>query len=118
MNVFKCILVQKVGFLKYKSRLLHGHKMKIVSSLLCIFLQTVVTALSSSSDILHLCFYFRIECRRYKILNKRVATMFRMSSSCKFLCIYVYEVIKHQLNSLMVNGSIDPLRHEHYFKYV
>ena len=29
MNVLKCILVQKVGSLKYKSGLLHGHKMKI-----------------------------------------------------------------------------------------
>ena len=25
----KCILVRKVGFVKYKSGLLHGHKMKI-----------------------------------------------------------------------------------------
>jgi len=25
----KCILVQKVGFVKYKSGLLHGHKMKM-----------------------------------------------------------------------------------------
>ena len=29
MNVLKCILLQKVGFVKYKSGLLHGHKMKI-----------------------------------------------------------------------------------------
>jgi len=29
VNVLKCILVQKVGFLKYKSGLLHGHKMKM-----------------------------------------------------------------------------------------
>jgi len=29
VNALKCILVQKVGFLKYKSGLLHGHKMKI-----------------------------------------------------------------------------------------
>ena len=28
MNVLKCILVQKVGFVKYKSGLLHGYKMK------------------------------------------------------------------------------------------
>ena len=27
MNVLKCILVQKVGFLKYKSGILHGYKM-------------------------------------------------------------------------------------------
>ena len=29
MNILKCILVQKVGFLKYKSGRFHGHKMKI-----------------------------------------------------------------------------------------
>ena len=29
MNVLKCILVQKVGFLKYKLGILHGYKMKI-----------------------------------------------------------------------------------------
>jgi len=32
VNVLKCILVQKVGFLKYKSGLLHGHKMKIINA--------------------------------------------------------------------------------------
>jgi len=30
VKVLKCILVQKVGFLKYKSELLQSHKMKIV----------------------------------------------------------------------------------------
>jgi len=35
VNVLKCILVQKVGFLKYKSGLLHGHKMKISGTLHC-----------------------------------------------------------------------------------
>ena len=29
MNVLKCILVKNVGFLKYKSGLLHGHKMRM-----------------------------------------------------------------------------------------
>jgi hypothetical protein len=29
VNVLKCILVQKVGFLKYKSGILHSNKMKI-----------------------------------------------------------------------------------------
>jgi hypothetical protein len=33
---------------------------KLVSSLECIVLQTSVTASSFSSDILHLCFYFRV----------------------------------------------------------
>ena len=33
MNVLKCILVQKVGFLKHKSGLLHGHIMKMWWSL-------------------------------------------------------------------------------------
>jgi len=31
VNVLKCILVQKVGFLKYKSGLLHGHNWKPVN---------------------------------------------------------------------------------------
>ena len=33
MNVLKCVLVQKVGFSKYKSGLLAGHKMKIFTAI-------------------------------------------------------------------------------------
>ena len=32
----KCILVQKVGFIKYKSGLLHGYKMKFLRVLLIV----------------------------------------------------------------------------------
>ena len=51
MNVLKCILVQKVGFLKYTG-FLHGQKMKISISVLIFNTTTVAHAiLSSRKDV-------------------------------------------------------------------
>ena len=45
----KCILVQKVGFVKYKSRLLHGHKMKNTQSVLRLLYTRSYTASKPAS---------------------------------------------------------------------
>jgi len=47
VSVLKCILVQKVGFVKYKSGRLYGHKMKMKNTIrihnsYCFFTATLV----------------------------------------------------------------------------
>ena len=42
-SLYECILVQKVGYLKYKSGILHGYKMKPHNFIFC-------TAISHSSS--------------------------------------------------------------------